>query len=367
MAKLSVAVAALLLLTSGADAFSCRKINMRRNQSLRMALPTPEESAKALTDYMSKSHEAKLQAVKAAEEKAATEIRGLKSQIEELEIERASSIVQSSPPAALVEGSREDLANKLVAYQKFMADYIVKAQDQKVKAVRAAEEAAEKRFKDQLLLLGGSATAPAAAPAENKVFADRSAKVSAAAKAGKSRWGDSENQKASQKVGVVGTVPPNQAAPASSFETPAPEPVVTVPVVEVPVPEEVAAADHGLRADGGVGGLTLAERIHFGANASGAPAAAVAAPAASKGPTLFDMRNAKVSAAAAAGKSRWGEREVRKAMDLARALPAAPSTPVIEVSPEVQAADHGLRADGGVGGPTLAERVNLGARLLQTA
>jgi len=33
-------------------------------------------------------------------------------------------------------------------------------------------------------------------------------------------------------------------------------------------------------------------------------------------------------------------------------------------TPEIEAADHGLQADGGVGGPSLAERVNLGAELL---
>ena len=35
------------------------------------------------------------------------------------------------------------------------------------------------------------------------------------------------------------------------------------------------------------------------------------------------------------------------------------------ILPEIKAADHGLRADGGVGGPSLADRVNLGAKLLQ--
>ena len=35
----------------------------------------------------------------------------------------------------------------------------------------------------------------------------------------------------------------------------------------------------------------------------------------------------------------------------------------IPVPPEVEAADHGLRNDGGVGGPSLAERVNLGSKL----
>ena len=73
-----------------------------------------------------------------------------------------------------------------------------------------------------------------------------------------------------------------------------------------------------------------------------------------------------VSAAGKAGKSRWGEAEVQKSIELAgNALPwASPSVVVVAPTPEVEAADHGLRADGGVSGPSLAERVNLGAQLL---
>ena len=39
------------------------------------ALPSPEESAKALTDYMAKAHEEKLKAVKAAEDAKNAEIQ----------------------------------------------------------------------------------------------------------------------------------------------------------------------------------------------------------------------------------------------------------------------------------------------------
>ena len=42
--------------------------------ALAAATPTPEESAKVLTDYMAKAHEEKLTAIKAAEDKKQSEI-----------------------------------------------------------------------------------------------------------------------------------------------------------------------------------------------------------------------------------------------------------------------------------------------------
>ena len=138
-------------------------------------------------------------------------------------------------------------------------------------------------------------------PAEEQssLYASRSAKVSAAATAGKSRWNDMENKKAQILAGAKHNGAKAPAAPESDAKPP-PAPV--------PVPPEVAAADHGMRADGGVGGLTLAERVAMGSEA------AAAAPA-----------------------------------------------KTVPVPPEVLAADHGMRADGGVGGLTLAERVAFGA------
>merc|ERR1712166_925296 len=76
-------------------------------------------------------------------------------------------------------------------------------------------------------------------------------------------------------------------------------------------------------------------------------------------------RNARIAAAAAAGKSRWGSAESEKATEEASkpSLSSSTSSTPAVVAAEVEAADHGLRNDGGVGGPSLAERVNLGQQL----
>ena len=91
--------------------------------------------------------------------------------------------------------------------------------------------------------------------------------------------------------------------------------------MDVDITAKIEAADHGLRNDGGVGGPSLAERINLGRS-------------------IVEGSSAGSTAA------------------------AAPTAPVIEVTPEIEAADHGLRNDGGVGGPSLAERVNLGLSIV---
>ena len=90
MTKLSVAttgLSLLLLTVSSTHAFSHVNVNvngkgngitsamtMFPRQMALMAIPTPEESAKALSEYMAKSHVEKLKAVKIAEEKKNAEI-----------------------------------------------------------------------------------------------------------------------------------------------------------------------------------------------------------------------------------------------------------------------------------------------------
>jgi hypothetical protein len=113
------------------------------------------------------------------------------------------------------------------------------------------------------------------------------------------------------------------------------------------VPPEVVAADHGLRSDGSVGGPSLAERVAQGA-AAGAGSGGSAVPAPSSTPailTLYDRRNIRVLESAAAGRSRWGSREVDRVRDIASHLLS------LEGSGAPKAA---------VGG-----RVNLGAQILQ--
>ena len=45
----------------------------------------------------------------------------------------------SSPIVASVEGTKEEMAERLLSYQNFMAKYIVESHQQKVAAVKAAE------------------------------------------------------------------------------------------------------------------------------------------------------------------------------------------------------------------------------------
>ncbi|KAL3938251.1 MAG: hypothetical protein SGARI_001814 [Bacillariaceae sp.] len=327
--------------------------------------------------------------------------------------------------------NKEQLAGRLVTYQQFMSRYIVEAQEQKRKAVLAAEAAVTAKYEQKLQLYQSKAQDAPAPPAikapATQLYEGRNANVAAAAKAGKSRWGDAEVKKASgaavngvpvngaaNNVPVVEKPDPNsiailtgsslyyhrnqmvaaagaagksrwgdqevkKAATEASKGPPSLEgaaPVSSSPAIEtttasaapIEVTPEIEAADHGLRNDGGVGGPSLAERVNLGASLLGGESAPPAINGASASPSAYDLRNARVAAAAAAGKSRWGTMENEKASNLSsNALPSAPPAAVaaaVVTTPEVEAADHGLRADGGVGGPSLAQRVNLGASLL---
>ena len=423
-------------------------ISSRPNSKFMLnAIPTPEASAQALTNYMAKAHEAKIAALKVLEDKKNAEIKALK----ESSSSSSSSSTPSEPAATSATGeSVDDMTQKILSYQKFMADYIVKAQDEKAKAVKAAEDAIAKKYEDKLnaFMLNGAAppsNAPAIAIAavseESEIYQKRNAKIAAAAKAGKSRWGDKEVERAGAKAPpseVIVATPVDAADAASSIaaadhglradggvgglslaervmngsaatvtvaeeseiyqkrnakiaasakagksrwgdkeveragaKAPPSEVIVATPVDAADAASSIAAADHGLRADGGVGGLSLAERVMNGSAATVTVAVAngasesTAAPASAMS-AIFYKRNAFIAAAEKAGKStRWGSEEAQKAIEYtSNNLPPAPKVE-IEAIPEVEAADHGLRADGGVGGPSLAERVNLGAKLLQ--
>jgi len=367
MTKFSLATSILLFLSlASTDAFTVfNDVSSKKCFTSLKALPTAEESAKALSDYMAKSHEQKLRAVKEVEDKKNAEIQALKKEMEELRNQKVSSspIVQvSSTPEG---GSVQDLEAKLEAYQKFMTDYIVRAQEEKLKVVKVAELATALKYEEKLKLLPGAAPSPvtesndvvATPVVVNKGFAARNGNVAASGKAGKSRWGNMEVQKVT--TGKVSSPPPTSvASPASKIIA---SDTDKKPIFDAKAtPPEVIAADHGLRADGGVGGLTLAERVALGTSANG-----ISQPSSSGESTVFDKRNALIAAAGKSGKSRWGSMEIKKATEHVNVLPPSSSSmSETPPKPEVVAADHGLRADGGVGGPSLSDRVNLGAKLL---
>mmetsp|Transcript_21093 Transcript_21093/g.58674 ORF Transcript_21093/g.58674 Transcript_21093/m.58674 type:complete len:290 (-) Transcript_21093:32-901(-) len=244
-------------------------------------------------EYLVRAHEDKLRAVAEVEQTKNAEISALRSEVSDLK-EKVGALSTTAGSAAPPAVSTDEVATKLLAYQQFMAKYIVEAHQQKVEAVRVAELRITQKYEEQMKLLKPEASAEPAKTEEKK--------IAAAPPAAK------EEQK--------------EAAPA-----PAP---VASSTSELVVPPEVEAADHGLRADGGVGGYTLAERVALGkdvvnvgaailsggAEAAPAPAGGAIDPQLAKNKEYFDRRNRHVVDAAKAGKSRWGEMEIARTTNI---------------------------------------------------
>lgn len=298
------------------------------SQGILNAIPTPEESAQALTDYMTKSHEEKLKQMKLLEEKKNVEIDELKRQL----VRKETSIENIAIA---------DLTTKLETYQQFLAKYIVKAQEDKARAVREAEITISKKYESKLKAFmlppteGTGSLTTSSSTKMNPEYQIRSMKVKEAAAVGKSRWGPKEVERSSSISTEV-------------FDDKNGE-----------IQHEITPIAQGVSvSDGGENGLTVngvkvqnAEKVLTNAI----------------NPNLSYMaRNDFIVRAKKSGKqSRWGSEEERKAIEFNSQYTLSDGKQTDQImTPEVAAADHGLRADGGVGGPSLAERVNLGARLL---
>jgi hypothetical protein len=111
-------------------------------------LPTPEESAAALTAYMAKAHGEKLRAIADVETKYKAEVAELKLQLKEYETEKdsATGAIKTSANSYEFPSSNKDLTNKVATYHKFISGYIVKAQIERVKAVTAMEQATKAKY-----------------------------------------------------------------------------------------------------------------------------------------------------------------------------------------------------------------------------
>lgn len=341
-----------------------------------------EQRAAAMSDYLAKAHEAKLKAVEAAEKKKQAEIDALKSEIQELQTAvPATSGMVLAADKSLEAMTKEELVAKVIQYQNFLQKYMIEAQEQKRMAVLAAEASTKQKFEAVLLQLqpgGATAAVSAAAKTSSPLFEARNAAILKAAKAGKTRWGDAEIQKTagiSGPVKITSTAAPAQPAAATSATIEKPKILPSTVAVfkggaappatingsaaapaatpaTLPPPPEVIAADHGLRADGGVGGPSLADRVSSGANL-GADIVAQSAKATTSSPdeSLYQQRNVKVMNAAKAGKSRWGQQEVdrvERIVDVSLPGGGPPSTTGVKSSAPA----------------SLAERVNLGAQLV---
>jgi len=165
------------------------------------ATPQPDKYSDAFTAYMTKSHEEKLKAVKVAEDKKNAEIKALKKELDGMK----SGVISTVSEIESVEGSTEEISAKLAAYQQFMSQYIVRAQEEKYKAVKAAEDVISKKYEGKLnaFMLNPVDASSLTVPGEAKsseTYDKRSATVAASGEAGKSRWGVEEVQRMSSSA-----------------------------------------------------------------------------------------------------------------------------------------------------------------------
>jgi len=189
-----------------------------------------------------------------------------------------------------------------------MADYIVKSQNEKLLAVKEAELKAEKKFQDRLEKLfaaGGMAlsagesaavdsNAATAVVVEESLFDKRNKQIIAAGKS--SRWGSAEINRAIEQSKNA----PTSTAVTTSVQETVPE----VSLYDLRNSQIIAAG-----AKSRWGSAEINRAIKNGATAPSSQSTVSTAPS----ETAFTSRNAQVVASANAGQSRWGEMEVEKA------------------------------------------------------
>lgn len=121
------------------------------------ALPTAEESAAALTNFMAKAHEEKIRAMQTVEEKYQAEISDLKAQVAAYEaasgqhgLQHTASADTTTPESNsfAFPATNKALAEKVSAHRQFLSDYMVNSQIEKVRAVHEAVEKTKAYYED---------------------------------------------------------------------------------------------------------------------------------------------------------------------------------------------------------------------------
>mmetsp|Transcript_4857 Transcript_4857/g.7175 ORF Transcript_4857/g.7175 Transcript_4857/m.7175 type:complete len:186 (+) Transcript_4857:90-647(+) len=125
------------------------------SSKVRRQVTAAEEASAALTEYMAKAHEEKLRAMADVEAKFKDRIVELEGKVAELEASNSSSDCNSveegnngsgALPNVAQQGSylfpatNKDLTEKVEAYRKFISDYIVSAQMEKLRSVKESED-----------------------------------------------------------------------------------------------------------------------------------------------------------------------------------------------------------------------------------
>jgi predicted nucleic acid-binding Zn-ribbon protein len=98
---------------------------------------------------MARAHEEKIAALARMEAKYKDQIAQLEERLAELEHTDAYASPKTTPTSGnsyAFPATNKELTNKVAAYRSFISDYIIKAQEEKAKAVKAAEEKLKAKY-----------------------------------------------------------------------------------------------------------------------------------------------------------------------------------------------------------------------------
>jgi len=237
-----------------------KRYHVSTSTSIKATNQSSGDISKSFSEYMIKSHESKINAIREAEAKKNEEIKSLKKELQEL-YSSSSSV--------------EEMHSKIVEYQTFIAKYMVKAQEEKYKAVKNAEKAVSDKYEAKMIFFlvpqteatSTSKDSVVTIKSDNEPQSNSKQKGEIAATAANVRKSSSG---AKEEVQKVSSHPPKKDEGSSEASKQGNNINDMSEILDVPT--EVVA-DHDLRVDGDVVGLTLAERVSEGADASSAAAA----------------------------------------------------------------------------------------------
>ena len=139
------------MVITGCDAFVVMPQSMTRRQTCGAVVHQSQndaevEAASALTEFMAKAHEEKIAAMKRIEDQYKTRIDELESEIVTLKETIQTLNTPKTGNSFVFPASNKDLTMKVDAYRKFISEYIVKSQQDKVNAVQTAEKALKAKY-----------------------------------------------------------------------------------------------------------------------------------------------------------------------------------------------------------------------------
>ena len=334
------------------NAFSTQGLSSTRKQirqkisNIAVFMTPEEERAAVLSEYLAKSHDEKLGAVRSAELKKDAEIRALKNQLKILS--SGQPTLPNTDISNLESLTKEELVNLVKQYLQLGPEVPGTGDETKPKAKSAPAPPKPSADKSDA---GPAPSKPSPLKVTttfdpNELYLQRNAKLAEAAAAGKSRWGDPEIQRAkdvnSARVVTSNTevktksVKPVNGASVTAGKTPAGAAIggssAPSSLYQQRNNNVIAAAKAGKSRWGEMEINKIQSAPEDAAPANSAKPAASSTPATTSD-SLYEQRNANVLAAASAGKGRWGEQEIKKVQSLSEGTVSAPAPPTTAVKP----------------------------------